>query len=546
VSGKRNYFKLRHKKTIKAATRIPTSAETIARQTKRLALRSDDDILSLAISQKQGDITVSQPEREDHFWVLGSTGEGKSKFLEYLIRKDIDRLLDEHKRGINPKEGYACCLCFIDPTPQGKVARLVFNYCAQIGFNKVLLIDPYLYKQHKKVVPINPLHYNERHITSSVDYLLDAFRVLFEVEDQSRTMLITTYLGALLNLFHYAGLTLSDLIYFTTPFDPDIPELVEQHAKRQHIYTLVEQKIADTPEHIKKILSKQLGDVKAAYKNILSFRSEAASTARRINQAVINPVLNLTFGHRKGVNFDKLISEGWVILVNASTGEGVGDLQSRLLATVVINEIIFTIEKLRRHGFNKPYYLYLDEASKYATDKLVDVLNTKRNIKLRLILSNQYPNQLKKRGILEAVQASAKTKIAFYIEDAGDRMDVVKMMYGGALPDREVSYALSSQEKREAVFKLNKREAVVAKTFDVPDAPFDKAFLENLLQSRNYATPDEIQKDYDERYPISKNTQSSSKDHTRPPGPVPKADGEAGSEAPPPKSAFKRGRPKGL
>lgn len=456
--------------------------------------------MPLALSLSKGQIYVTQQERENHFWVLGSTGEGKSKFLEYLIRKDIDRLrADEH---LPKDQRRSCSLCFIDPTPQGKVARLVLNYCAKIGFKKVLYVDPYLLKTHNKVVSINPFHYEEKHVQASVDYLMDAFRVLFEVEDLSRTAMITTYLGALFSLFHYAGLTLSDLIYFTTPFDPDIEEAVEQDLIRRRIFVRIEDKLEASPPPAfqEKILRKHLGDVKFAYKNIPNFAREVGSTARRINQAVTNPALSLIFGHRRGVNFDKLISDGWVLLVNASTGEGMGDLQTRLLATVIINEIIFTIEKLRRHGFNKPYYLYLDEASRYATDELVKVMDLKRNIKMRLIISNQYPSQLKKHKIYDAAKANAKTKIAFHIADPQEREDVVRMLYGGALPDRAVAYALSDQEQREGVFKLGKKEAVVAKTYDIPDAPADKQFLESLLASKNYATPDEIQQDYEQRF----------------------------------------------
>ena len=420
---------------------------------------------------------------------------GQIKVFEYLIRKDIDRLNDERKRGVKPKQGRACSLCFIDPTPQGKIARLVLNYCAQVGFKKVLLVDPYLIRTGK-VPPINPFHYEQSHIETSVDYLMDAFRVLFEVEDLSRTANIATYLNAIFSLIHYAGLTATELLPFTTI------KSMRHELEREQIFRLVESKLAngEIPVYKRKIVEKHIADIRFAYSNYPIWRQEISSTVRRLNQLVNNSTLRLIFGHRKGVDFEKLISEGWVLLVNASTGEGLGALQARLLATVIVNEVIFTIEKIRRHGFNKPYYLYLDEASRYATDKLVEVLDTKRNIDLRLILSNQYPSQLKKRGVYDSAKSNAKTQIAFYIKNPDERMDVVKMMYGGALPDRQVSYTLSSQEKREAVFKLGKKEAIVAKTFDVPDAPADKAFLDSLMATRNYATPDEIEKDYDQRF----------------------------------------------
>jgi hypothetical protein len=521
MGGNKDYFKLITKKPLDEMTRTPTLDEV--EDDHWVGLHSKNPLLPLALSLKQGQVSVTQEQREDHFWVLGSTGEGKSKFLEYMIRKDIDRLLDEQQRGIDPKEGRACSLCFIDPTPQGKIAKLVLNYCAQIGFKKVFYVDPLLIRDGK-VPPINPFHYKEAHIETSVDYLMDAFRVLFEVEDPSRTSNITTYLNAIFSLVHYAGLTASDLLPFTT-----IKSTTHQ-LERERIIRMVQAQLAngEIPRYKREIIEKHIEDVTFAYTNYPIWKQEISSTVRRLNQLVNNSRLRLIFGHRKGVNFEKLVSEGWILLVNTSTGGGLGTLQARLLATVIINELIFTIEKLRDNGFDKPYYLYLDEASRYATDKLVEVLDLKRNIDLRLILSNQYPSQLKKRGIYDSVKTNAKTKVAFYLANPQEREDVVKMMYGGALPDREVSYALSSQEKREAVFKLNKREAVVAKTFDVPDAPFDKVFLESLLQTRNYATPDEIQKDYDERFnTISDETTPGEPRDTEPPRPRKVADRKA-------------------
>src|ERR1044072_8838031 len=110
-----NIHKLRTGKRREEIFRHRTAEQAIKHRTKIISVDERDPPLSLAVSLEQGDIWVTQQERENHFFVLGSTGERKSKFLEYLIRKDIDRLrLDQHL----PKEQRrSCSLCFIDPTP---------------------------------------------------------------------------------------------------------------------------------------------------------------------------------------------------------------------------------------------------------------------------------------------------------------------------------------------------------------------------------------------------------------------------------------------
>ncbi len=84
MAGERDYFKLGAGITQKEATRIPTLDEILNEQEKGFHIPEGEELLSLGFSQKQGDLWVTQAEREDHFWILGSTGEGKSRFLEYL------------------------------------------------------------------------------------------------------------------------------------------------------------------------------------------------------------------------------------------------------------------------------------------------------------------------------------------------------------------------------------------------------------------------------------------------------------------------------
>ncbi len=150
----------------------------------------------------------------------------------------------------------------------------------------------------------------------------------------------------------------------------------------------------------------------------------------------------------------------------------------------------------------------MDEAEQYATDKLVEVLDTKRNIKLRMILSNHYPTQFPPK-IMKSVQSQTKTKIAFYVEDDTERRDVARQLYGGKLKEDDVEYALRQQQKRQAVMKLGKRGSVIAKTHEVADIKPDKQFLQELLATNNYATIDEILNDYEERLPANTDSQGT-------------------------------------
>jgi hypothetical protein len=450
-------------------------------------LFTKDDLL-LVGHAADGDVYISQEQRESHLHIVGTVGEGKSKFLEYLIRRDIDRLVEEEAQGISPRDGRACGLCFIDPSAQGGTINKILKYCAEIGFYKVLLIDPYSLKTHGKIAPINPFNYDNSHINDSVASLMDAFRVLFDVREPGRAAILESNLPALMSLLHHGKFTLYDSMYFTNYDDPS------DLRHREFIFD----KLKDN-----QYVRKDLNDIWSAFKNEHRFK-EFGSTVRRLNPIFRSDALKFMLAHHHGVDFTKLISNGWVILVNASTDEGLDVLQSRLLATIVINQILSAIERMRRSGFNKPYYIYLDEAGEYATRKVARTLELKRQIGIRFILSHQHLGQLEDDPrIKRAVVSNTKLKAAFYIEDADERHKVTKMLgYGGELKPEDVAYALSmSQKKRQMVFRLDRLAPVIVQVPDTPDAGGNvKEYLNKLFASPWYYTPEEILKDNADRF----------------------------------------------
>lgn len=489
-------------KTIEELTRIETPEE-VALEGKG----NPSEVFTLGHGQDT--LLVSELERES-VHIIGAPGSGKSKLLEFFARHDVDRLLEEEEKGIHPKEGRACGFCFIDPSENGDSINKILSYCAEVGFDRVLLIDPYRYNTHKKFPSINLFDADKTYWESSTNYLVDAFRVLYEVSDLSRTSYITTYLTALFSVMHYTGLTASELIYFTVPpqrlgkDDSGITELLVYEQNRQRIFALAEQKIEGNsfPGDLRDIVRKHLADLQNAFKNIPNFKEEAGSTARRLNTLVTNKYLRLLFGHRDGIDFDWLISEGWIILVNVDTGFGLGTLQARLLATVVINKIIDSIKRLRENGFNKPYYLYIDEAGQYVTHTLADILAHKRKIGLRTILAHQFLGQLKDPLVKDAIMNGTGIKCAFYVEHPSEREDVVKMIgYGGQLSREQVAFNLSGQKKQEMVVKLGKQPPKLVKVPDVPDADGDvDAFLNRLFEDPHYYTLKDIKEDEQARF----------------------------------------------
>jgi hypothetical protein len=188
------------------------------------------------------------------------------------------------------------------------------------------------------------------------------------------------------------------------------------------------------------------------------------------------------FGHTTGIDFYKMISEGWVILVNLYSGMGFETIHTRLLGTTVINELMFALDKLNRRGWRGKYYLYIDEAGRYANRRLADLLIYKRKAGLRVTLACQYLNQFEDKYVLDAVLNNCKLKVGFLILNREDRDKFVRLCYGGDLVDRDVSYVLSGLKKQYAVFKKPRIAPVIAKIPHVDTVEVPKEDLNNYIR----------------------------------------------------------------
>jgi hypothetical protein len=467
--------------------RLPKADESIDRIYKQG--RSSYPLRSLGTGV-DGEVLISEEERESHMHIIGTTGEGKSKFLEYLMRGDI-------RRGLG--------FCFMDASDRGDTLYKILAYLAKVNHKKVLLIDPHHHRLYQRICPINPFIIDRnataqsgsvryKYKEASVANVLDTFRVLYQQKDWSETPIIRRYLKAVISILWNAGLSISDAVYFTEPM---------YKSQRERILATTD------PDDRQRLMLDYVFFNKQMF-------AEYQSTVRRLEE-VFHPTLQLIFGSREGLDFPKLIAEGWVILVNLYAGFGFEAIHTRLLGTAIINEMISAIDRLRsprinkdgtkRKGWNGVYYLYIDEAGRYANRNLADLLAYKRKSGLRVTIAHQYAGQFEDPYILEAVGELCKIKVAFFQPNPKGRMDTVKTMYGGELRDRDVSYALSNMRKQHAVIKLPKKPAVIARIKDVKSAFGSEAieqraidkFTERIYRQDFYQDSNEIIHDQKQR-----------------------------------------------
>lgn len=454
---------------------IPTHQQTVDKYAQQLLSKYPVRTVGYADT---GEVLLTEEDREAHLHILGSPGEGKSKFIEYMLCQDIKNLMSgKSKAGA----------CFIDSTGNGGTMKKVLAYCMKWGFEKVVVIDPHDIFKFNIVPPINPLDY-EAPPEPIEAHILDSMRVLWQTKDFSDEAIIRKYLPRVIRALHSGKFTLPDAECFT------IPEFQAQRIQ-----------ICDNPDlDLPTRLTLQRVFRKIPSSDWIDFQS----TARRLDP-FFHSVMKLIFGSRKGLNFQTLITEGWVILVNLYHGGVYGVEHQRLLGTVIFNEIIRAIERLSGSGYKVPYYLYVDEFGHYATRKISDILDYRRHYKLRLTLAHQRFAQIEDPAVVSSVRGSAKNKLLFYTSNKADRDQMIKDMgYGGEIPLEQVSYVLGQTKKQEAVARIGKQPPVKMRLVDWPDAPTKNlnSFLAKIYTNPHYRPKSEVWGELKNRFVIQSST----------------------------------------
>jgi TraM recognition site of TraD and TraG len=403
-------------------------------------------------------------EQRTHTHVMSGTQQGKSKFLEKNMQLDIDRLVRN--------DPGACGFTFLDPTDSGATAYNVLKYCIEKNFNRVILIDPYHYWHFDKVIAITPFGNKDSNKQADINSVNNTLQITSEIKDPAQTKRIQRYLRALLSVLYDAGCTLSDVEYFTD-FDNRVYAM-----KRHEILS----KIDPLDRH--RII------LEWAFKNLKNYW-DFESTVRRVEDLLDEPLRSM-FSHKHGIDYVDLIRDKWVVLVNLDADGPLELIQTRLLATAIINELLSALHRMRKtRNWSKPYYLYIDEAADYATRKLARVLSHKGKTGLKVYLAHQSMSQFEDRLILHQVMTNCATKVMLDLSGPDDRAAMVKALgYGGDITDREAAFANADLPKQVMVYKEPKKKPARYRVVDciTPQIPYPKeeAFIKRILKQEWY------------------------------------------------------------
>lgn len=314
-------------------------------------------------------------DRTRHHYIIGKSGTGKSSFISWMSRQDI-----QNGEGV----------CIVDP--HGDLIEDALAHTPKERAKDIVLFDP---ADMERPMGLNLLEAStpEEKDRASLD-AMEIFIKLFGNE---------IFGPRIQHYFRNGCLTLMDdedegatLIDVPRLFvDEDFQRYKVSKCRNTVVRSFWEHEIAKTGAREKEEM-------------IPYFSS-------KFGPFITNTTMRNIIGQPKSA-FDirKIMDEGKVLLVNLSKGK-IGDINAQLLGLIFVNKInmaAMSRASMKRED-RRRFYLYVDEFQNFVTDAFATILSEARKYELGLIMAHQFIGQLV--GKTESYgQASTKLRDAVF------------------------------------------------------------------------------------------------------------------------------------
>ena len=350
-----------------------------------------------------------------HMHIVGSSGVGKSKLLEYLVRSLIDL-----KVGV----------CVIDP--HGDLYQRLLKYVVRKKLEKkVILFDP---NDREWAIGLNYLEYDHENFspTSHASLVMRGISRVFGDENQDTKPQLSRWERDTLIPLIQTGQTLVEIPLFLALHDGE-----------------VRKRLVEETENFN--LELEWKDFESGTKQDRSVWS--TPVLNRANKFILGDNIRRIIGQRKStINFREAMDQGKIILVNLACTK-LSEEEQKMLGVMVVDKVVQAAksrsdipEKKRR-----PFYFVIDEFGDFVCEDVARGLQALRKFKVSMILAHQELEQLREdsRRVYSAVMANPAVRLVFRTS----REDAEKMaleMFTGKIRDDVVKRVIR-QTKYEPV-----------------------------------------------------------------------------------------------
>lgn len=406
-------------------------------------------------------IRLNPLDRRRHLYIVGQTGTGKSYLLRNQIKQDIDS-----GAGIG----------IIDP--HGDLVEAILGIIPKNRYDDVVLFDP---ADIEWPVGLNLL---EASTPTEKDFAISEMISTFQ------KLFLAEHLGPVFeHSMRNAMLTLmADEVNPGTLVD--IPRIFTDPAfVRQLLIKVTDPLVRDFWEKEMLKMSEQTKSEMTGY------------LVSKVGRFVENSMMRNIIGqNRSGIDFNDVMNNGKILLVNLSKGR-IGEMSSALLGLIVTAKLqmaAFKRAEERNEESRRDFYLYMDEFQNFTTDSISTILAEARKYRLNLILAHQFIGQLTEK-IRDAVFGNAGSIVSFRVgpDDAKFLVKYFEPVFNES--------DLINIDNRHAYAKLLINGATTVPfnivTEETPASSLDKAEKLRNLCRQKYARPrTEVEADISKRF----------------------------------------------
>jgi len=426
-------FRLFSKKVDQTLQQDQVKDEKVSGETGSTTASSASDMYVLGTNPNYVDGKLYGIKVEDriHVAVFGSTGCGKSTLVLNLIKQNIER-----------GEGFT----LVDP--DGSTALKALSLIPEDEVEKLVYVDPTTAFSYGRVVQLNFLeHAGVLEKGKVARTFTDALQKIYTRYWGPRLdWILLNALYALLDAPE-GSVNLADLYYI----------LVDEEKRRGYLQHVRDDKVLDFWER--------------AYERIPEEAASAVLTKiyRIIQERSLQPMFDC---YRSSISFRKAMDEGLYVIVNLSEGK-IGTELSNFLGSLILSMIyiagmsrIDLPEEKRR-----PHFLYVDEAYRFMSVAMKDIIQTLRKYRVYATLVSHYLTQYQPE-VAESIPALCSTIICFRVDDATAR--AIAPLFPGFSKDELVRlpnyvFAVSAEYKGRRVASTLKGIRVEASEYGSED-----------------------------------------------------------------------------
>lgn len=294
-------------------------------------------------------LRISDDVRFEHTWILGPQGSGKTQLMQFLLSKDLER---------------RCSIVVIDS--QGDLVRNVATL--KSIQDRVILVEP-------GGVGINPFEMKGDHAVELLTYVFSALGEGAEFTAKQQTL----YRYCIRLLQEIPGATLKTFV-----------SILNGATYSEYVETLSE-------------------PAQEFFKQSGQFQQTKQELAWRLSLLLENSSFEKMFCSPTTLDLYQELNEPKIVVIDTSH-EKLGNERSALMGRFFIALLLQVSQRRANLGRTErlPTFVYIDEAHEYlADDKVAQILDQARKMRIGMILANQRSAQIKNPNMLDALMTTS-------------------------------------------------------------------------------------------------------------------------------------------